>query len=72
MNYRKKSIIAVLSSMAMAFLCIFHVSSVETEAAVRVMPLGDSITDGFSTSADTASRWLISLNKTAYQEKSIL
>lgn len=40
MNYRKKSIIAVLSSMAMAFLCIFHVSSVETEAAVRVMPLG--------------------------------
>lgn len=49
MNYRKKSIIAVLSSMAMAFLCIFHVSSVETEAAVRVMPLGDSITDGFST-----------------------
>ena len=49
MNYRKKSIIAVLSSMAMAFLCIFHVSSVETEAAVRVMPLGDSKTDGFST-----------------------
>ena len=43
MNYRKKSIIAVFSSMAMAFLCIFHVSSVETEAAVRVMPLGDSI-----------------------------
>lgn len=49
MNNKRKPAFAVLTSFIMVFICVFHVSSVETKAVVRIMPLGDSITDGYST-----------------------
>lgn len=49
MNNKRKSIFAVLTSLIMVFICVFHVSSVENKETIRIMPLGDSITDGYST-----------------------
>lgn len=46
---KRKSIIATVTSLLLMFICVFQVNSEETTDKIKVMPLGDSITDGYST-----------------------
>ncbi len=50
MIFKRKSVISLVLSCVTALMCVFPANAVdETEKVIRVMPLGDSITDGYST-----------------------
>ena len=46
---KQKSLISVILTVFIAFSSVFCVHAEESGEKIRVMPLGDSITDGFST-----------------------
>ncbi len=66
---KRKSAIAAVTSVIMMFLCVFQVNSEETTRKIRVMPLGDSITDGYSTLGGYREPLCNKLETNGYAEK---